>query len=1041
MPDSIPAINYNEAFDRELKRLNEHQLLAVSTIEGPVLVIAGPGTGKTQIIATRIGALLASEDAQAQPHNILCLTYTEAGAIAMRKRLLSIIGTDAHRITIETFHAFCNTVIQQHTSYFGRRELEPLSELERSAILEEMMNELDATHPLRRLQGEIYFEAGRLQQLFSTMKQEDWSVEKIFTEADHYLDDLPNRDAFIYKRNTKDKKKGDLKENDIRAEQEKMALLKLAAGLFPVYQQKMQRMHRYDYHDMILWVIDAFKKHEDLLRNYQERYQYILVDEFQDTNGAQNEIISLLTGYWDVPNVFCVGDDDQGIYEFQGARLRNIKDFIDKYRASLQTIILKENYRSTQAILDSAKNVIDHNQLRLSAHAGLPDKMLVAALPEQKEDATIPVVHEYVNDLQEVAGITQHILALQQEGVPLKEIAVLYYRHAQATALLSLFEKKSIPYQVNRSVNILELPEIQQLLNMLRYLDMELRKPYSNDALLFEVMHSRWLGLQAADIATISFFAASEKKPLPWLLLLRDEKFFKALPLADPQSIIHFRKMLEHWLGEAKNLTLPMLFEKIINEGGYLQWVLRSEDKAWNLQVLHTLFNFVQGEASKNTSLSLNMLLTMLEQMETHHIRMNVEKTVTSGDGVLFSTCHSAKGLEFRHVFLMGCSDTGWEKSKSGARNYALPDTLTFTTEENKTEALRRLFYVGMTRARSGLYISYALQNNEGKQKVASQFVTETGIAATAVAIPEKVMTEVLGDLLKPSPLPQAAMIERQLVEKRLQHFALSPSALNAYLDCPVRFYYENIVRLPKAANDSMAFGSAVHYALQRLFEKMKANHQIFPSSDELVGDFVSYMNRNKLSFTEKQFSNRMELGKQLLPAYYQYYVGKWNKQVLLEYFIQDIELEGIPLKGKLDKIELDGNNVHVIDYKTGSLINAKRNKKLQPPDEDHPLGGDYWRQLVFYKILVDNLKAKNWRMQSGIIDFIEQDAKTGAFHQFPLSVSNDEVSVVKAQIKSTFTDIMKHRFYEGCGKEDCRWCNFVRNNYATAAIPDQMEE
>ncbi|MGB3076682.1 MAG: ATP-dependent helicase, partial [Chitinophagales bacterium] len=516
MPESNTTVNYTAAFTKEMQRLNENQRLAVATIEGPVLVIAGPGTGKTQIIATRIGHMLATTEAQIQPHNILCLTYTEAGAIAMRKRLLKIIGTDAHRITIETFHAFCNTVIQQNIEYFGRRDLELLSDLERFALLEEIINELEPAHPLRRLKGAVYFEAGRLQQLFNTMKQEVWTVEHLSEQADLYIKDLPNRDEYIYKRNTKDKKKGDLKENDIAAEKEKMELLKSAARLFPVYKMKMEKLGRYDYHDMILWVIQEFQRNENLLRSFQERYQYILVDEFQDTNGAQNEIINLLTNYWEAPNIFCVGDDDQGIYEFQGARIRNIVDFMQRYAASLQTIVLKENYRSTQAILDAAKKVIDNNQLRLAAVDTALEKKLLAALPDRKISAAVPVVNEYANDMQETAGITQHILALQQQGVPLHEIAILYYRHAHADMLLQLFEKKSIPYQVNRSINILGQVEIQQLLNIIRYLDQELRKPYTNDALLFEIMHSRWFGLQPCDIATISFFANDEKKPQPW---------------------------------------------------------------------------------------------------------------------------------------------------------------------------------------------------------------------------------------------------------------------------------------------------------------------------------------------------------------------------------------------------------------------------------------------------------------------------------------------------------------------------------------------
>ena len=1029
-------INYQEAFNAELQRLNKNQRLAVASIEGPVLVIAGPGTGKTQIIATRIGQMLATPDAQIQPHNILCLTYTEAGAIAMRKRLLKIIGTDAHRITIETFHAFCNAVIQENIEYFGRRDLEPLSELERFTVMEEIINELEPAHPLRRLKGEVYFEAGRLEHLFSTMKQEDWSLEHLTEAADRYITEIPAREEFIYKRNTKDKKKGELKDNDIAAETEKMELLKSAARLFPVYKMKMEKLGRYDYHDMILWVIEEFRRNEMLLRNYQERYQYILVDEFQDTNGAQNEIITLLTNYWSTPNIFCVGDDDQGIYEFQGARIQNIMDFMSRYAASLQRIVLKENYRSTQAILDVAKKVIDHNQMRLAAVDTALAKNLTAALPERKTIAAIPAVQEYANDMQEVAGITQQVLALQQQGVPLHEIAILYYRHAHADRLIQLFEKKSIPYQVNRSVDILELVEVQQLINILRYIDQELRQPYSNDALLFEIMHSRWLGLQAADIATISFFANSEKKPQPWLLLMKQEKFLSSLPLEDKEAVRQFRKKIDHWLAEAKNLTLPMLFEKIINESGYLQWVLTGTDKAWNLQVLHTLFDFVKEEAARHRGLSLSSFINMIEQMNTHSIRLGVEKTVSARDGVLFSTCHSAKGLEFQHVFLIGVSDSGWEKARSGAKNFSLPDTLTFTTEENKVESLRRLFYVGITRAKEALHISYAVANDNGKQKVASRFVTETGISPDVMAVEEEVMTDTLGDLLKEAPVPNAAKIEKNLIDQRLQHFALSPSSLNAYLDCPIRFYYETIIRIPQAANDSMAFGSAVHFALQRLFEKMKANKDIFPPKQEMLSDFIAFMLRNKLSFTEKQFSNRMELGKQLLPSFYDFYVDKWIKTVVLEYFVKDIEVDGVPLKGKLDKIEFSGNEVRVVDYKTGSLLNARKNKKLNPPDDENPLGGDYWRQLVFYKILLDNLPSKNWKMHTGIIDFIEEDAKSRLFHQFPLAVTPDAVSFVKEQIKSTYSAIMQHKFYEGCGKEDCRWCTFVNNNYAVAAIP-----
>jgi DNA helicase-2/ATP-dependent DNA helicase PcrA len=207
-------VDYNKIFRTELARLNEAQIKAVEHTEGPVLVIAGPGTGKTQIIAARIGNILSHTDAQ--PQNILCLTYTDAGTIAMRKRLQQFIGPIAYRVNIYTFHAFCNEIIQSNLDYFGKRVLEPISELENIDLLQSMLDELPASHPLKRLKGDIYFEVGRLNSLFRMMKEENWTVEHINQSIETYLNDLPLRDEFIYKKDNASKgiKKGDLKKKE-----------------------------------------------------------------------------------------------------------------------------------------------------------------------------------------------------------------------------------------------------------------------------------------------------------------------------------------------------------------------------------------------------------------------------------------------------------------------------------------------------------------------------------------------------------------------------------------------------------------------------------------------------------------------------------------------------------------------------------------------------------------------------------------------------------------------------------------------------------
>jgi ATP-dependent DNA helicase UvrD/PcrA len=350
-------------FNEEYNQLNEKQRLAVDTIEGPVMVIAGPGTGKTQILASRIGKILLETDAS--PGNILCLTYTEAGVVAMRKRLLHFIGPDAYKVNLFTFHAFCNEVIQDNLSLFEKTSLDPISELEKIELFKKLIDSFPKNHLLKRYRGDVYFEIHNLDRLFSTMKKEGWSPSFINQKIDEYLADLPNRDEFIYKRRYKDFNAGDLKRDKIAEEKEKMEKLRAAVNEFDPFQQLMRRHDRYDFDDMINWVIKAFEENKNLLADYQERFLYILVDEYQDTSGTQNKIVELLINYWERPNVFVVGDDDQSIYRFQGANVENMLAFTETYKDDLLKVALVNNYRSVQPILDTSKTLIDRNNERL----------------------------------------------------------------------------------------------------------------------------------------------------------------------------------------------------------------------------------------------------------------------------------------------------------------------------------------------------------------------------------------------------------------------------------------------------------------------------------------------------------------------------------------------------------------------------------------------------------------------------------------------------------------------------------------------------
>src|SRR6476660_5045277 len=210
-------------FHEEYSRLNEKQRLAVDTIEGPVMVIAGPGTGKTQILASRIGKILLETDAA--PQNILCLTYTDAGVVAMRKRLLSFIGPDAYKVNLYTFHAFCNDVIQENLSLFEKTSLDPVSDLEKIDLFKQLIDAFPKNHPLKRYRGDVYYEINNLHNLFSTMKREGWTPQFINERIEAYVRSLPTRNEYIAKRATKDFKKGDVRIDKIEEEVERMEKL------------------------------------------------------------------------------------------------------------------------------------------------------------------------------------------------------------------------------------------------------------------------------------------------------------------------------------------------------------------------------------------------------------------------------------------------------------------------------------------------------------------------------------------------------------------------------------------------------------------------------------------------------------------------------------------------------------------------------------------------------------------------------------------------------------------------------------------------
>ena len=1043
----ISKMEQQKAFDAIYQNLNTQQKIAVDTIEGPVMVIAGPGTGKTQILGARIGKILLETDTA--PENILCLTYTDAGAIAMRKRLMGFIGTAAYKVTISTFHAFCNDIIQDNLSLFDKPSLDPISELEKIELLKKLIDQFDKNNPLKRYRGDVYYEMGGLSKLFSTMKKEGWEIDYLTTQIDAYIREIPLRDEFIYKRKYKQFAAGDLKQSLVDGEIEKMEKLKAAVKSFGNYQQLMKSHSRYDFDDMINWVITAFKEHKNLLAQYQERFLYILVDEFQDTSGTQNELVELLISYWEQPNIFVVGDDDQSIFRFQGANVENMLHFQQQYKDDIVNIVLAENYRSTQPILDASTKVIDQNQERLINKIEGLSKNLIAALPENKLLHNAPNIVQYNDPQTEMMDIAEQISQLIENGTAPKEIAVLYKENKYGTEIAHFLQQKNIPIYSRRTANLFDQILIQQILKILDYLACEWDQPNEGANILFEILHFKWWHISPITIATITVEANQLKYGKP-------ENSFRKVLVDKTQEIqtdlfakgglenvaIAIR-VLEELIGLVPNVTLLNLIEQILQKTGIIQSILTGDNKAEALDIVSHFFDFIKDETHRNPSLDLKALVEILQLMKREEIRLPLPVTTGSETGVNLLTTHGSKGLEFTHVFLAGTNAQYWEKKKNTATaGYKLPDTVLSSLEhaDNKEE-LRRLFYVAITRAKKHLHISFSKFKSNGKETEPSQFLVELLdgkeglIKQKELADNIKIQYKLLH--LQSTQKPAIEQLEADFIQPKLDKFAMNVTALNNYLKCPLHFYYNSLIRVPSGKSEATTFGSAIHDALNKLFKKMQESANVFPDKQSVVADFDYYMKRHREAFTKQEFKDRKELGETVLVNYYDYYVASWNKVVTTEYRITNVVVHDIPLKGAIDKIEFNGKEVVVIDYKTGNIDNAR--EKLKGPNEKNPDGGDYWRQAVFYKILL-NHHPKNWQVSSAEFDFVEPNKKK-EFEKITITINDADITTVSQQIKMVWEKIQNKDFYTGCGKADCHWCNFVKTNELAVALHDIQAE
>lgn len=1044
-----------DKYTAEYNNLNREQKDAVDTIEGPVMVIAGAGTGKTQTIALRIANILLKT--QTPPQNILCLTFTDTGTIAMRQRLTKIIGSDAYKIKIHTFHSFCNEVIKNNPDYFiFAKNIDSLEEVEKVEIIQSLIQALPNGSLLKPWGDNFYYQYDIISSI-QTLKREGIKIpdlEKLASSQQNFID--KNTDVVEQFKAIKFSKNV---ESDVLAQFHKIlensqslseqifkhlffleqkynqgafevgaakspavnfknelikffgnlvkdtAKQKELAQVYQGYQEELVKRGRYDFDDMVLFVLDSFKTNPELLSIYQEKYQYILVDEYQDTNTAQNSIIELLGSYYENPNIFVVGDDDQSIFRFQGASIENIYNFYQKYNPKL--IVLKNNYRSHRLILDSSASVIKNNKNRITSFIDKIDKSLVS---QATHDPTPINLLNASNLLEESYFVASKIKELLASGVDPKEIAVLYRNNHDVDDLAEYLKNLNIKYYLSLNSNILDHQYIKQLLNLLEFIN----NPESSD-LLYRILSSDYLQISALDLFKIIHHSRSQKINLSALIFSRKnfEKISSELSPKTCLKIKNFRIRIAKSRKWIENNNLDYCFNKIIRRFGYLNFILSQS----NLEIINFLNTFYTEV--KRSSLIKNHDLTQF----LRHINLLIENNLPinapeipseSANSIKLMTVHKSKGLEFEHVFLYRCLDKKWGNNP-GRGNLRLPlgilktDIVTVDSNENNEDE-RRLFYVALTRAKKQIYITFSSKNESGRDQVPSMFVSEIDPSMIEKIEVDKNLFETALINMFPPVLPNVSReqdFNDYLSEHLKKQYKFNVSHLNSYLRCPFCFYHKTILRMPSAKNKPSSFGSAVHAALGFLIDTYRQD-KVLISKDKFISEFEVSLKKENLNNEDEQ--SCLFLGNSLLADYYQNYKDIWVQNCLSEYDFapNHVYLDDIPITGKIDKIEIlpekiGGKNcVEVVDFKTGN-----------PDDKYKELSkdGDYFRQLVFYKILADLDTNFQYHVSKGSIDFIQKSKTRNKFIKTQFEFSPEDIETVKNTIREVYQKIMNLEF------------------------------
>lgn len=1047
-------------FEQAYKNLNAQQREAVDYIDGPLLVIAGPGTGKTQLLSIRTANILKQTDVG--PENILCLTFTETGASNMRKRLTDFIGPEAYKVQIQTYHAFGSYILQEHRpdltaaidelerftmiraiqetldptdilrpEYYTSSIISAISDLKSAALSPEDIrkivnrNQIDCAEMYLVISEDIQMTRGvrypksaeiygrileKLKSFVDAPSTKDYIVGKIEPIAKIYYRTLA--EALLAEENsTKPSTKLPGKWRDKYFKKDKndqyvfgddianKKLLSLA-NIMEKYSAALNSAGLFDYDDMILNAIDLLKNDDEKRYNAQERFQYILLDEFQDTNDAQAQLVGLLTdnpSNEGKPNIMAVGDDDQAIYGFQGANTSNFFDFDAKYHP--KQIFLTKNYRSSKPILELSHNIIEQALDRFCKAPNVNiDKHISAENPPAQTNIEI---REFKAYQAEYSYIAKQIRTLIDSGTRGDQIAIIAPKHKYLVSILPYLHSLNIPVSYTRRENILEDAHINELLNFCHALLAVAQNPKYADAYWFPLLSMPCWELTPTDIIELIQSARRNKESILEAMLNGENEQFKKIA----NYITELAAKIDTYSAEyIINNVCRKLFENELDH-----YELFS-----NLNTLRDMLSAKKTRSQNKLKLA-DFIGTLDAYNNAEMPILNKSPYHESDQAVQLQTVHSAKGLEYEHVFLIAADNKNWSEAKGNTDLITLPRNLEHVrhTGDSADEKIRVLF-VAITRAKSNLYITYSLSDfaGHGTDRLKYLDIRENdNHSQISKTTPDKYATVIPSDCEELSPTDIAPdkwldnyipdnETRKNLLRPYVEKYRISPTHLNTFLDLrygdgPISFLRSYIIGEPgdETNNFALIYGSLIHEIMDEINKENISNDEAIKRFNERI-DIADTDDKTKEDLHKR---GEAELTKFL--AERGDLIRNTNAESERGFFTETITLGDAIMTGKIDRVEIDEEHktITVSDFKTG---NAKH--KWSTYDATFA----YKIQLYFYKFLIENSKDfRNYKVTSGRIDYISPDEE-GDIVSLELKFNEKENAEIKHLIQVVFKHI-----------------------------------